>query len=384
MTVESELLDRLNGHHIATVAQMLGWYLGTGCDCVSLLVFLCLVGGRLRQPIHVVISSEDQGAEYHIAARILRLSSEQVRHITNKHELRNLAKSGFEATDVVVLYSDDEALARYAFQVSCEITEDSPYRPSFLRIVDKGPKKPCLGPTFSINASSCERSLSGFGHHFSDVVPIASSNRDGVSAAGYLVHLLSLLVPLQRADCRFLNDIRAGLRPEESLAFHRLLRSVAAVREPESRPTLEISVNDYEVARSLVTALPIVPLHSVAVPHALRTAEQVFESVNEPGYQKTLPDGSDLGRKLFDRRQVCEWTGLSYNAAKDHLSHLEKEGVVEATREKDHRGRGKQTYYRFRNGLSPPFSKTNPFDALPRLRVAQISTENANPDGSDT
>lgn len=113
--------------------------------------------------------------------------------------------------------------------------------------------------------------------------------------------------------------------------------------------------------------------HQAPTEKGTPTGTTLFEAVRDPNYELTIPDNSEFGNKAFTRRFAESKTGFTYNTVKEHLNQLELEGVIESlivTAGQRHsiiRGRGRQIYYRFTNGRSPPFGVKSPFFGLPDL-----------------
>jgi DNA-binding transcriptional ArsR family regulator len=156
------------------------------------------------------------------------------------------------------------------------------------------------------------------------------------------------------------------------VVVNRLLRVVAALRVAclyHGKSCAEIGefaipLADYGLTRSFLMGLAITPTHSSLSPYAVDTAEILYKAiVLNANYQLTVPSHSELGKKLFTRRDAEQITGLSYNTVKSHMSELEDEGILESTRVESKREKGKQIFFRF-NG-HPPFGVAALYKRLP-------------------
>ncbi|WP_296454017.1 helix-turn-helix domain-containing protein [Rubinisphaera sp.] len=134
----------------------------------------------------------------------------------------------------------------------------------------------------------------------------------------------------------------------------------------------QISLSDYMLTRDLLINLPLPQQYSNLSPQSLETAEVLYEQFEaNVEYQKSIPDNSDLGRKVFTRQAAADSTGLSYNTIKSHLSCLEQNGIIESRvvsaskRHSLNRGQGRQIYFIFQKSRAPPFTNNNPFSLLP-------------------
>lgn len=370
---EHEPLGFLDRHPLASVRDLLGEYLGIGADSLSLLMFLSRAAGRLGVPFNLAIYSDDAGAEHLIADRIINLAPEGVRRSETIRQFRELAETGFEDTDLILVRSLHEGLFRFACESACrDLSATAP--PSVWLITDERTAVNTVGPTIPLLARQTDRSLAGFGHCF--------STTDGPAVDSARESLRQLVLSLKNRRpyrCPFQQHLRASLKPFQMLVTNRLLSVIAALRielhHLESRylpdSQMVVTVDDYRVTRELLLHLPIPGEHSNLSPYAAETGAKLFDAVSDPSYQLTIPDNSRFGSKGFTRRFAEEATGLSYNTIKDHLGRLESEGIIESLMVSGHqkhsilRGRGRQIYFRFVKNRSPPFGINTPFGELP-------------------
>ncbi len=322
---EDLLSEILNAHPLIGITDCLSQYLGIGVDVVSWTLFLSRAAGRLGLPFNLTICSDDPGAEHLIADRLINIVPEGVKRAETITQFRELADSGFEDTEVVVVRSLHDSLFRFASESTCrDVATTSP--PSIWLISDERAMVPAIGPTLSLMAKQTERSLSGFGHHFS-AIPRSGQNPQREQ-------LRRLLLPLKHRHpypCPFQNRIRAALKPLEMLIFNRLLATVTSLRielahlqgEFFADAQLAFSTDDYRLTRELLVNLPIPGQHSSLSPYAAETGELLYEAImSDSEYQQTLPDHSNFGKRAFTRRVAEEVTQLSCNSIKDHLAQL--------------------------------------------------------------
>jgi hypothetical protein len=361
-------LHFLGEHPLAELARYLGNYLGIGTDALSLTMLLSRIAGRLRQPFNLAIYSDDVGAEHLIADRLVQLLPETVRRTDTIKQFRELSNTGFKDAELVIVRSLHEVLFRFACETACkDISAAS--APSLWLITDERSSIAPIGPTLPLMARQMDRSLVGFGHQFS------TASRHPIH--GTLRQLLLQLKNRVPCSCPFQNQIKADLKPHEMLVVNRLLQTVAAVRIELSYlqgnlPTDDrVTIGDYDIIRNLLNKLPVPGDHSSLSPYAAETGCLLYDAVNDQSYQLTIPDHSSFGSKAFTRRFAEEATGFSYNTVKDHIRHLEDDGILESLvitsqqRCSRVRGPGRQIYFRFAKSRSPPFGTKSPFERLP-------------------
>lgn len=383
---EGELLAILGDHLLVEVAGELSHYLEIGVDSVTFTMFLSRAAGRLGLPFNLVVYSDDPGAEHQIADRLINIVPENVRRTETIKQFRELAETNFTDAELVVVRSLHDGLFHFACESACrDVATTAP--PSIWLISDDRASVPPIGPTLGLLAGQTDRSMSGFGHHFSRLPPnIPNRHRD---------RLRQWLVQLKcrcQSRCPFQQCIRATLKASEMTIFNRMLATVTALRievaycrgQVVSDAEGLVSIEDYRVTRGLLLALPISRKHSLLSPHAAATAELLYDEIEEnPKYQMTLPDHSDFGKKVFSRRVAQDLTGLSYNAIKEHLRQLEDEGIVESLifkgrhRQAHIRRQGVQIYFRFPKSRSLPFGVNNPFADLPTEEQIAVNCSDA-------
>jgi DNA-binding transcriptional ArsR family regulator len=378
----SELAELLDGHPLRETADHLGDYLGVGVDAISLMMFVSRAAGRLGIPINLAIYSDDPGAEHLIADRIINIVPETVKRAETIKRFRDLVEQAFEDTELVLVRSLHNDLFRFATEAACRDTAKA-CPPSVWLISDDQSAVPRLGPTLALMARQTDRSLTGFGHHFSRTPE--SEERPSLKK---LRQVMLQLGHRRRYECPFQDRLRAALKPSLTIVFSRTLATIAALRiemaniKGEYQPKSEsvISIDDYRVTRSLLIALPTPRELSHLSPYAAETGAELYEAfVENSNHQLTIPDNSAFGNKAFTRQQAVETSGQSYNTVKDHLKRLEDEGIVESLlvnelrKNARVRRQGVQIYYRFSPTKSPPFGTSSPFASLPT--VEQIAGE---------
>lgn len=367
--VEPTLAETLDGSRLLEIAESLGAYLGTGCDALSMALFLSRAGGRMGLPFNLAIYTDNPGADCLIADRIANILPEGHQRADTIKQFRALVDSGFADSEVVLIRSLHDSLFRYASEASCRDTSTGNWAPSLWLIADAQSDRPILGPTLPILAAQIERSLRGFGHHY-----VGPREEPRTSQRDFLRRLLLELRPQRALHCPFQKQIRADIRPDEMLVFNRLLRVLSALRvealyseNQHVRPEdLGVLIEDYRVAKGFLARLAVSPIHSRLSPYSVGTGELLYDAVvANDDYQQTVPSLSHLGQKLFTRNDAQQITGLSYNTVKSHLAELEDEGIIESTVVSARRERGRQIYFRFHRCNSLPFETENPFSRLP-------------------
>lgn len=366
MTINPRLLEAIDGSHLHRVASWIADYLGTGCDFVSLMLFLSRAAGRLGIPLNVVVTTDEPTAVRMIVDSLLHCSPANAATADRLLEFRCLLEQGCNCAEVVLVRSLHRQLLSFALEAVSQDPRSTRRIPSLWWIDDKPPPCTVTGATIQIIATSSDLCLSGFGHYFSRK-EFAVISADRVDPKANLEHLLSHLSGGSRFDVPFQHSLRAQLRPEEMLVVNRLMLTIAALRLSSSQSSnlITVDLEDFALARGLLQRLPVAAAHDRLPAYALQTATAIWERVYSENYQLTVPDHSELGNKVFTRQRVIEWTELSYNAVKDHLRSLEDAGIIEATCRLADRRQGNQVYYTFTNGTVVPFLPRNPYLNLP-------------------
>lgn len=368
-----EQLKFLGEHPLHVIAGWLGEYLGIGVDCITLTLLLSRVGGAMGNPINLAIYSDDPGADQMIADRIVNIVPENVARVSTFQQVHDLSRANFPETELLLTRNDHDSLFRVACDATCRDTQRC-LPPSVWTISDERSTIAACGPTLVLLSNPPDRSRVGFGHCFARV-----GEESGMTACHQLRQLVLLLKNRRRYPCQFERKLYAFIGLSQMLVVNRLLAIIAALRIEythlrgtfTTRADEAISIDDYHITRELLQLLPTPGQHSNLSPAAADTAGNIFDAINDNGYQQTIPDNSGFGKKSFTTRIVTELTGFSYNTVKKHLKQLEDEGIIESLvvssskRNAICRGRGRQIYFRFVNNRSPPFGVSNPYDSLP-------------------
>lgn len=360
-------------HPISEIAALLGEFLGIGVDHVSLTMFVSRASGRLGLPINLALYSEDPGAELMIADRIGNIVPETMKHVASLKQLLRLESEGFRDAEVVLIRGPRN-LYRLASESVCRDTAKFSL-PSVWSITDDQMACSRVGPTLALLAGEADRSLVGFGHHFSTERVI-----DDPSSQIILRNLMLRLKDHTAFACSFAQYLRAELKPSDALIVNRMLTTVAALRNVwatvrhsrSSNRAPMVTLDDYRATRMLLTSLPIPRRDSELSPSAAETAAALHEAiVLNATYQRSIPDNSGFGAKAFTRQHAANVSGLSYNTIKQHLKQLENEGIIESIAVNEHRNQsrvrrqGVQLYFRFNQTRSPPFFSNSQFGCLP-------------------
>ncbi|MEO2015628.1 MAG: hypothetical protein ABGZ53_14790, partial [Fuerstiella sp.] len=248
-----ESLRWLTPTPLGTVGTVLGDFLETGVDLISLLMFLLRISGRIGSPMNLQLVTNNLTVEVMLVDRLLDLDRRSCCYGMNPEDLGRGATIRSKR-DVVVFRRGKHSDFNLACEVTCRYrAESSP--PSIWHITDTRPKTTNIGPTLAIQASDITRSLRGFGHSFSPI-----SMRPGQSIAeDWLRQLLEQLRFKLGFTCPFVESLRAKMRPEDMLIVSRLLVTIAAVRSAIlgmehglMERQIVITVDDYAVTRRLL------------------------------------------------------------------------------------------------------------------------------------
>ena len=372
-SLQSILHGQENTQTIVDLCDSLGSYLQIGCDEISFMMFLSRASGALGLPLNLALFSSDPTAENIIADRIANLVPETVDRVETISRFRAIAENKFCQTELVIARSLHDELFRYACEITTRDSSSASF-PSIWTVTDERSTVTILGPTLELMSMQTERSLRGFGHHYS------ARESDGDCDFDKFRRLLLTINSLKCPRCPFQNEVRAPLKPFQMLVANRLMSAIAALRigwniqnlKHQKNDHSQVSLTDYLLARDLLINLPLPPQHSNLSPQSLETADVLFDQfVTNGEYQNSVPDNSDLGRKVFTRQVAAKATGLSYNTIKAHLSCLEQNGILESRvvstsqRHSLNRGQGRQIYFKFQESRAPPFTQENPFSLLP-------------------
>lgn len=377
----ADSLAPLRSHPAFGVADLLAAHTGLDRDLVQLVEFLSLAAGRMAMPVNLDVQTDRVAVDLHVANRVLDLRQEHVARVDTHREFRALERGGFRlpgpptaayATDIrrpdrpvaaVLIRGSHQFLHREASEYTALVAAPDRWLPSLWRVTDRAAELPPVATTLRVAAGQANRTLDGFGHAF-------AGYRE-VPAGAKLSAVLEALPVRPDYPCPFRDRYVRAIRSEAMLVFERLLTVLVALRvrlEGDDRPP-RVRPDDYGAARALLTHLPLVPCDRDLSPHALATAEELFDRLKAAGGVE-LPDRSQDGATWFTRADAVRWTGLGYNTAKKRLRELEGEGVVRSTVAEANRERGREIHYRFAPDREPPFGWRNPFAGLPDLVLA--------------
>ncbi len=367
MNIHPSLAEIVRGSHLQCVANWIGEHLAVGCDAISLTFFLSRAAARLGIPFNLIVNTEVPAALRIEVDRLLQCGPPNVVRADRIEEFRKLLTKEPNNLDVILVRSLHQQLLGFALEAVSRDVRGEDRIPAIWWIGDQALDRAPSGATLQLITTREEHCLKGFGHHFSLPAQHPGSP-DRVTPQAALEHILDNLTPRQRFEVPFKNFVRARLRPDEMLVVNRLMCVIAALRFPaieQAHNLINVRIEDFRLAKALLGRLPVVALHDRLPPYAIETATTIWEHVSAPEYQLTVPDMSDLGQKGFARSNVIEWTGLSYNAAKEHLMALEDAGIVEATVQIANRKQGRRVFYTFNSAVLPPFHRRNPYAELP-------------------
>ncbi len=354
------LVDAIGTHPLRHVVDQLDIHVHVGCDAVTLSTFLILAAAHINQPLNLIISSDNTGADRVLTDKVVGLSSEEIAHVDNIGQFRTLANQGFQGFRAVLIRDLHPTLYRFALGCQCVAPTGAIWQPSIFLLTDEALRHPCIGPTLPLRPDWDDRTYTGFGHCFA-----APRESQVVDSLRRILEWLELTPPIH---CSFERRITASMRPDEMVVVNRLMNTVAAIRgylRNIVEDQLLVMIEDYAVTRALLQLLPVMSVHDGLSPHAAESANTIYQAVCDPHHQLTVPDRSAEGRKLFTVSQAQAWTALSYNGVKKHINQLEDSGILTSSVMRANRRQGKQIFYRFCEGGRPPFGRINPYLQLP-------------------
>ena len=359
---EPNPLDPLRTHPAFALADILAAYVGIHRDLIQWTELLSLAAGKMAMPINLEIVSEQSTADLHIANRILDLAPEAVQRIDTDGQFRELEKRGFEKIAAILVRDNHPHAFRNFIERMARSVNGTGSLPSLWRISYRTPGEAGDQSTLRLMTPHAARDLTHFGSAFAAAAKPES--RETLSS------LLSRLPSRPMYVCHFREQYTGRLATLPMLVFERFLQVFAAIRinlAGEIDQGKAVVATDYRAVKAMLTNLPLAPVDRSLSSGAVVTAEAVFDEVSKVSYQQSLADQSKEGNKWFSREIARHWTGLAYNTVKDRLEELHNCGILLATRDQSDRGRGKPIYYRFAEGVEPPFNSQNPFDGLPDL-----------------
>lgn len=356
--------NALQQHPIYQVANDLGSFLGLEKDWIAFSEILSLFAGRMATPINVDIVSDQWTLDLTIADRIASLVGDRVVPIDTYKEFRAEERRGFAERDVLWFRRDYPRLHQDLVGFMARAADSAEGAPSIWRIQPGFVEPSANSPTLRLIASSTHRKLDGFAASF-------ASNTGNPTHRIRLVEVIETLCPRVRYSFPLRDQVSGSLAPSLMLIVERLLQLFANIRRilTDFRTDRIVTAEDYEAVRTLLVNLPLVPVDRIVSADAIETAERIHAHVYAGDHQLALPDHSSEGHHWFTRKHVVKWTQLGYTTAKKHLNELEDDGLVVSTVDRNNRERGRIIYYRFAEDRAPPFDWTNPFAALPPLKV---------------
>lgn len=366
----------LESHSLGDLAVLQGKFLKTGCDQVSLMIFLMIASSKIGLPISLELVSEWPGIDAALADRLLSLTNGSTKTIKTMKDLYDTAKKSFENYTLLWIRHDEKRLFRQTLELANGDVNSHSHLPGVFTVTDKQSPYSPIGPLITLQTLRDGRQLRGCGYLYS-----SEDDQQHKAARQQLESLLHLVSEVDWPRCPFEPYIAGALTPEQSITFNRLLRTIAVLRalmdtrlgSPTSPEDSSCSIHDYGVAKDLLCLLPIAGPDGGLSAHAAQTATDLFHAIKKGTLKVTsLADQSEFGSDLFDRTSAMQTTGLAYNTIKKRFSELENDGVLESTQGPQTRGRGRKIYFRFAPGRSPPFIRRNPYLALPG--VEQIAS----------
>ncbi|MFN0198071.1 MAG: hypothetical protein ACKVT0_15095 [Planctomycetaceae bacterium] len=363
-------IGALQAHPIYSVAENLTDYLGIRRDWITFAQLLSIVAGRMATPINLDIVSDQWSVDIQIADRLTAIIPGTVARIDTYAQFRDVEKKGFAGKYVLWARRDFPKMFHEFTGFTSRAPESLGSSPSLWRISPRCNAPIAPAATLRLISSASERFLENFAEAFSSRI----RDRPGQDRIAEIINCLNTRV---RYICPFRDQIIAGpfvgstsvLSPTNMQIVERLLQIFTVIRRvlSDSRDTSHITVADYEAVRVFLKNLPLVPNDRIISAEAIFIAERIYATVNTGPYQLALPDRSSEGHKWFSRNQAVKWTDLAYSTIKKYFGELEDSGILTSTIARNNRERGRSIFYRFLEGLTPPFNLSNPFSALPSL-----------------
>jgi hypothetical protein len=331
-------------------------HLGMRCDTVTFVLFLSLISGRLGRSFHVWLQSVDCCADLVMAKKMLDCDLVETPSPLTLTEFHREYSRPDERVSAAIICSSE---AR-RFRRGCGRFLTSSWScaaPSLWLISEDPPTGMPLAPEIVIDTSKLDRSFEGI------VDETLRNEWSSRSADSPLRKLLQAIPPWMNSSCDFEECFQGQVTTSEMMAANRVMLSIAAARTTVShRSSSQVTALDYETARLLLLSLPI-PSRTSELPTRSAMAGECLslQFGLDADYAASLPDRSDLGSKLFTRKQAALALDVSYNSAKKYLTHLVEAGVLD-----EHPtsvGSRPERHFAFRS--RPPFLIKNPFATLP-------------------
>lgn len=357
-------IKALQDHAVYEVANTLASYLGFEKDWICLAEFLSLAAGRMAMPINLDVVSDQCAVERMIADRVCHIVPGKCIPIDSHRSLLAAERTGFDDKYVLLCRRDHPKLHEDTVGVMAKAPDTVHGAPSVWRIHEKTTTASINAPTLRLIAVSADRQLDRVARSFSSIEGKQEHRMR-------LNELVETLCPRLNYPCPFRDEFSGSVSVANMVTLERLLQIFANIRRFASNFSSEIRVipQDYEAVRNLLVNLPLVPIDRVVSGIAIDTATVVYKKVTESSYQLELPDRSAKGHRWFTRKQAAVWANLGYTTTKKRLGELEGDGILESTVGINEREHGREIFFRFVDGRAPPFDWSNPFAALPTMRI---------------
>ncbi len=364
-SIEKDPLLPLKEHPINSLFQTLSAYLGIERDWFAAAMFLSLIAGRMKMPIHLELVSDQRVLDLMLADRICNLQPDAIANIDTYLQFKRKELCKYKGLYVLIFRSEKNKLFQDGLGYSARECVLGSCSPSIWRIVSEFSHTSENGLILRLISSSDSRGLQNFASSF------ASRSGDNDSRK-ILAGAIETLCPQINYPWEFREKVLSNLSdhlPIRMLIVERMLQIFANLRRYllDFRGEQKITVEDYSAVRTFLLYLPMMPSDSTLSPEAIQTANIIFHYVNEPNYMLALPDRSEEGHQWFTRNNVLEWTDYRYTTVKKYLQQLEDDAVIISTVDSNNRQHGRIIHYRFCSNRAPPFGWKNPFDFLPEI-----------------
>jgi hypothetical protein len=357
----------LTDHPLGRLIDLVAGYLGVAPDASVGAWSMSTLTACIGAPVNLAVISPDIGSDLILLRHLASALPAPICEVNYALQLHQARLRGFGRMRFILVQGVCQPW--HLFVRACEATARpiTPLGtlPVMWTVATTPAPGPVPGPTLvlPIAQGPSPRSLAGLAEMFAGW-PRMEGRRPILQQ---LESIFSWSAP--RLRCDLLGHIRLPLTAMQKELVLRSAMAAAALRAAAEGLDPEVAAitrADYAAVRALLSSLPL-DGESRLSPRAVDTAHTLHDRVSDPSYCLVLPDRAAEGPRWFDRLQGVEWTGLSYNTVKSHLTEMEKDGLVISTRAESNRGRGKHIFYRFIDGRRPPFGRLNPYTDLPEL-----------------
>lgn len=338
-----------------------------------------LAASTLGKPVHVVVVSGDPGADALLAKRIASLAGSPAMTVGTFDQARRLSANGYDGAKLLLVPTDQPKLLRHLCDpinsgaVSGEV-------PSTWQFTPQPPRTHLPGPALVILHRELTLDAASFGLEYG----IGTLTSD-IAVEERLRRVLRLIPQMDPFPSVPRISMPPAISRSNAIVASRIVLAVSALHEgwlSTADPPIEIEARAedagamaYRTARELLVSLPLSQPDAQSTPSTWQVAKRLFrEIVVNPDYQRTVPDCSDLGHKLFTRETAMKSAGCPYTTCKKHLEALVDEGVLAAYTVSSNgalRNRRKQrgvvVFYRFCDERREPELATNVFARLPLI-----------------